>query len=45
MQIVLTNLFAMIIPTATIKLKDSATTGPQYFCCCRFAPSEVLISL
>lgn len=41
----LTTLLAMIIPTATMKLKVNATNGPHNFCCWRFAPSEVWISL
>jgi len=34
-----------MIPTATTKLKDIATTGPQNLCCCLLAPSDVLSSL
>lgn len=34
-----------MIPTATMKLKDIATTGPQNLCCWRLAPSDVLSSL
>lgn len=40
-----TNLFAIIMPTATMKLNVNATTGPQNRCCWRLAPSEVRSSL
>lgn len=40
-----TNLFIMIMPTETKKLKLKATVGPQTRCCKRLAPSNECSSL